>query len=597
MEVAPGISENIMREGTCRRTAFKARSLGDYTARAPKNEENSIFNSWHGEGMQPSVTNRECFYKSKCFEHFHYILELIRDCASRVRLITPNLVEETQLHSNCMVKITYTGDVTDDNIKLVTARKEKKKTVKDEFIWKVSPIICFQSESSPESEFLFDGHKEVNHKIFVKSNKARKDDLSIDNVVIVKRDHVQEALTSCLEKPLHVLLDKWSKGIKRTQATTKTHHLISEIESIRKQMLFEDTKEAFESDDPRPTSTNIVPGTIKEYLFRKADVTSFGLWQDFVFKVFVKKGTDKDELHDEIKTIDKTFFETYELQIENYKIEGELAMMQGDLLLPNPSVNGEHVFGGTLGGFVTKPNDIESKYALTCAHLFQNESQAAYVSATPQPQQIGKCLFKIEERDFAAIEIDETVSKDCDIIFRRDDKKKTNAHVYDGDNAKLGVLHKRGAKTGLTKGYICSEEFYVKHLTDENNRESLFFVRGTGTHFSDKGDSGSLVFSRPREVKQNYVNVVGMVFGSGVIVQDDDEISKEPKCEKDKLTVSEESNPDSLPSSFIVNENISTCYRIQPALDILKKEKRVPVKFKDDLSSSSSSSSSSDDDL
>ena len=126
-------------------------------------------------------------------------------------------------------------------------------------------------------------------------------------------------------------------------------------------------------------------------------------------------------------------------------------------------------------------------------------------------------------------------------------------------------------------------------------------MRGTGKHFSDKGDSGSLVFSRPREVKQNYVNVVGMVFGSGVIVHDDhddgDEISKEPKCEKDKLTVSEESNPDSLPSSSIVNENISTCYRIHPALDILKKEKRVPVKFKDDLSSSSSSSSSSDDDL
>ena len=271
-------------------------------------------------------------------------------------------------------------------------------------------------------------------------------------------------------------------------------------------------------------------------------------------------------------------------------------MMQGDLLLPNPFGYGKHVFGGTLGGFVTKPNDIESKYALTCAHLFRDESQAAYVSANPQPRHIGKCVFKIEERDFAAIEIDESVSKECDIIFRRDDHKKTNAHVYDGDNAKLGVLHKRGAKTGLTKGYICSEEFYVKHLTDENNRESLFFVRGTGKHFSDKGDSDSLVFSRPREVKQNYVNVVGMVFGNGVIVHDD-EISKEPKCEKDKITVSEESNPDSLPSSSIENENISTCYRIHPALDILKKEKRVPVKFKDDLSSSSSSFSSDDDDL
>ena len=300
-------------------------------------------------------------------------------------------------------------------------------------------------------------------------------------------------------------------------------------------------------------------------------------------------------MHDEIKAIDKIFFDTYELQIENYKIEGELAMKQGDLLLPNPSVNGEQVFGGTLGGFVTKPNDMESKYALTCSHLFQNESQAAYVSATPQPKQIGKCLFKIEERDFAAIEINEAVSKECDIIFRRDDDKKTNAHVYDRGSAELGVLHKRGAATRLTKGYICSEEFYVKQLTDENNRESLFFVRGTGTHFSDKGDSGSLVFSRPREVKQNYVNIVGMVFGSGVIVHDDDEIPKEPKCGTDELTVSGERNSDSSQSFSIDNEHISTCYRIHESLDLLKRKKRVPVKFKDDLSSSLLSSSSDDD--
>ena len=89
-----------------------------------------------------------------------------------------------------------------------------------------------------------------------------------------------------------------------------------------------------------------------------------------------------------------------------------------------------------------------------------------------------------------------------------------------------------------------------------------------------------------------------MVFGSGFIVHnddDDDEVSKEPKCEKDKIRG--ESNPDALPSSSIENENICACYRIHPAVDILKKKKRVPVKFKDDLSSSSSSSSSSDDDL
>ena len=129
-------------------------------------------------------------------------------------------------------------------------------------------ISVFNKISCNFVSFKFNGDKEANHKIFVKSNKARRDALSMANVVIVEKDHVQEALTSCLEEPLRILLDKWSKGIKRINQTKQTHHVLSEIENIRKQMLLEDTKEAFESDDPSSTSTNIVPGTIKDYLFR-----------------------------------------------------------------------------------------------------------------------------------------------------------------------------------------------------------------------------------------------------------------------------------------------------------------------------------------
>ena len=84
----------------------------------------------------------------------------------------------------------------------------------------------------------------------------------------VDKNHIQEAVISCLESLLDLLLDKWSREIKTRQKTEHTKNVISEIESIRKQMLFEDTKEAFESDDPSSISTNIVPGTIKEFLFR-----------------------------------------------------------------------------------------------------------------------------------------------------------------------------------------------------------------------------------------------------------------------------------------------------------------------------------------
>ena len=116
--------------------------------------------------------------------------------------------------------------------------------------------------------FKFYSNKEAKHKILVKSNNAGRETLSIDNVITVEKDQVQEALTSCLEEPLQFLLDNWWEGIKRMHQTKQTQHVISEIESIRKQMLFEDTKEVIESDDPNSTSKNIVPGTIKEYLYR-----------------------------------------------------------------------------------------------------------------------------------------------------------------------------------------------------------------------------------------------------------------------------------------------------------------------------------------
>ena len=115
--------------------------------------------------------------------------------------------------------------------------------------------------------FKFCRDTEADLKILVKSSNICIDLLPKENLITVDKNHVQKAVISCLEGPLHLLLDKWSKEIKTREQTKHTHHVISEIESIRKQMLFEDTKEAFESDDPS-SSTSIVPGTIKEYLFR-----------------------------------------------------------------------------------------------------------------------------------------------------------------------------------------------------------------------------------------------------------------------------------------------------------------------------------------
>ena len=298
-------------------------------------------------------------------------------------------------------------------------------------------------------------------------------------------------------------------------------------------------------------------------------------------------------MSEELEAIDKLFFRIYKLEIESKKLVGKFNMKQGDIILSSPSDNVENGIAGTLGGFVTKPNDPERKYALTCNHLFPKENLPAYAGASMQIQQIGHCVFTTREHncDLAVIEIDKTMSQDCEITFRREDGTKTNAHVYDGSLADLGILHKIGAGSNVTKGTILSEEFYLKNLIDDDNRDSIFFVQGTGESFSKEGDSGSLVFSRPRHAKQNYVNVVGMIYGSKVIVDNaDDSRDNESSSFKNE-------DEQHLLGSHAEPKFISGCYRIRPALDLFKSKKRVPVKFKDDLSTSSSSSSSTDDDF
>ena len=160
--------------------------------------------------------------------------------------------------------------------------------------------------------------------------------------------------------------------------------------------------------------------------------------------------------------------------------------------------------------------------------------------------------------------------------------------MYEGSIGDLGILHKIGAGSNVTKGTILSEEFYLKNLIDDDNRNSVFFVQGTGESFSKEGYCGSLVFSRPRHAKQNYVNVVGMIYGSKVIVDNEDDL-RDNQSSSFKILDEEH-----LLGNHTEPEFISGCFRIRPALDLFKSKKRVPVKFKDDLSTSSSSS---DDDF
>lgn len=340
------------------------------------------------------------------------------------------------------------------------------------------------------------------------------------------------------------------------------------------------------------------------YLFRTPCVHSFGIWRNISFKVFVSKTTDDENLKVELIKINKIFFSKYPLEIEKRKLMEKPTMKQGDHVLSKiPNKHGIYR-SGTLGGFVTKTDDTRKIYALTCNHIFPLKNQVAYTEIADDCNEFGYCVFTTREKscDFAAIEVMESFLDKCDVAFRKTLKKKTNARVHEENLENVGVVHKIGAKTNLTNGYILSSEYYDK-LKDENNREYIFLVKGMGKDFSEEGDSGSLVYSW----QQNYVNVVGMVYAIPKLYKEDSEDEKANKTPNDldgsqrRATANMSTSSDEKQYATAANEHdakgISFCYRMHTALQLFEKNQGedFSVKFKDDLSSPLTSDSSESD--
>lgn len=155
--------------------------------------------------------------------------------------------------------------------------------------------------------------------------------------------------------------------------------------------------------------------------YRSSDVNSFGIWNNSSIKVFVKKTTNVKELKHRIKKLNKTFFKKYNLEIVKGRLVALKSLRQGENLLLK---DGENSHAGTLGGFVTKTDDETKIYALTCNHIFPSEELLAY---TDEDIHVGTCVFTTRDSscDFAAIEINESFSNNCEVPLRRENKCKS----------------------------------------------------------------------------------------------------------------------------------------------------------------------------
>lgn len=545
------------------------------------------------------------FYKAKYFQAFHYCYKLAKDCRRRIEKIIKSSDVEDEMHEDLYIRIGIVGKLIDADYKLISEGRAKKELPEDGHIWTASPLLCFQNDLSPSTALQWLILKEeigCNTVNITKCSDDKNDKADMSNP---KNIHTEEELlriiTTCLNKPLKEMLERWLANLDTKISSRQAAGIKAEVEAIRKQMEFDDCDESDSvSVSPVVSTTSVVPDDVKNYLFSNSEVYSFGIWMDSSFKVFVKNDTDEKTLMDELTNLNQTFIEKYHLEIEKRKIALKQTLKQGESIQAKAHSDDDEYCEGTLGGFVTKVDDKKKIYALTCNHLFPEPNQLAYIEDNQNIKEIGFCVYTTREKscDFAAIEINDAFVSKCDIALRRDDKKKTNAKVNTKELKNVGIVHKIGKATDVTTGMILSPEYYDKVMND-SNRGYIFLVKGTDGQFSEKGDSGSLVFCRPRSAQQTHVDILGIVYGNNLIVHDDeddddDERTKHSPSEGAVKTKSGAENTD----NGQYPENISCCYRIDTALDLFKKNysKTFEVKFQDDLPLTSLSQSANSDD-
>lgn len=561
---------------------------------------------------EPNSSLEYIYLKASEFQHFQYILRLTRDCFHRLEKIRKSTDQiDLVLPRDVYIRIGIVGKYKDHNLSLLSKRKEKIDKPEDNEIWKESPLICFQNDLSLISAMKILRGESACHKILIKSKKVCDETYEKDESIFIvseNKEHVLSTITTCLEEPIRFMLNKWHDNLKKEGLSKRESGVIAEIGAIRKQMKLRDRKNPSPAFSlPKTGYKCIVPKTIKDYLFGRSDVNAFGIWANSSFKIFVKLWTDKNKLMEELKGINRDFFEKYHIEIENGKFVEKHTLKQGDPVMRELPEREEKYVSGTLGGFVITTDSERKIYALSCNHIFPLNNQPVYAKVSQKYTEVGTCVFTTREKccDFAAVKVSDSVSEQCDVTFRNDDKKKKNAQVYTESLENLGVVHKIGAETDVTDGVIYSSEFY-NTLLDEDNRECLFLVKGIGGKFSEEGDSGSLIFARSMDAQQSYVEVLGMVYGNDIKIYENDDCqnAENPQCVENTKRKDDESMKATIDKKLASNTcntserdddtqdetELSACCRIDTALELFKEDQgnTFQVKFRDDVSSDDS---------
>lgn len=261
------------------------------------------------------------YLDSKHLPHFQYIYKMTRKCTRRlVNVCTSEELVDFR-YEDVLIRIGVVGENTEENLKLLSKGKVKrnKRRQKHCDVWKIAPLLCFQNHLSSKSalEILRKGH--ACHKILIQSEKYFAKTQKADDYIITvgqNKEQIKEIITTCLETQLDYMLKAWLRQLNTKGFLKETSEMIEEIKAIRKELILDRSKNMTASDVPCNDSKSIVPKNVRNYLFRRSDVTGFGIWGCSAFKIFVKMANDDEILKRELIKLNKNFFKKYQLKIE-----------------------------------------------------------------------------------------------------------------------------------------------------------------------------------------------------------------------------------------------------------------------------------------
>lgn len=184
-----------------------------------------------------------------------------------------------------------------------------------------------------------------------------------------------------------------------------------------------------------------------------------------------------------------------------------------------PAFKTDECFATT--GSLMLANNNNLMVAVTCKHALEKRDtfysliENSVVRLGQEIKQPNNRMRKLHD-DISVVRIDDAtrsiVDEKCEKLLIDTSELPSRAVISHRFLVKGDIVHKRGARTGLTTGIV--RDVRTQQIGRFSEQSTVIFITGRDSiPFAEKGDSGSLVFQHSLDPEEKRLEVLAMVQG------------------------------------------------------------------------------------